>query len=306
MKNTVDFKSAIQREKWLAGLLIGISVVAMKGIGFRTESLADALDEIFSWHYAVDVLYVAFMTTLIWYINRRSVLALGRRINWSVSPYRKLLVRTVINVTGSGLIIYACTAIYFTFFGVQFSDTIFFHTDLPLALLITLLINMVYIGILIGRQYQDTIAQPASAVDQSIEEGEARRVTTPDSREYINYCLVNAGKSSVPVYTHEVAFFYKAGEITFLKTFSGREYTVEYTLEQLEQGLDPHVFFRANRQFIINQKAVKKFDQAEHRKLDVHTNPATASPLVISQKKAVAFKKWMKEAEASTLLKPIE
>jgi hypothetical protein len=306
MKNTVDFKSGIQREKWLAGLLIGISVLAIKGIGVSEPNLSILLDQIFSWLYAVDVLYVTCMTTLLWYLNRRSVLALGSRLNWSFSPYRRLLSRTIFNVIGSGLVICGCTSLYFSLQGVKFSDTMFFSTDLPLALLLTVLINIVYIGILIWKQYQNTISRLASAAVQSPEEYQAEGMPTPNSREYINYCLVNAGKSFVPVYTYEVAFFYKAGEITLLKSFSGQQYTVEYTLEQLEQGLDPRAFFRANRQFIINQKAVKKFDHAEHRKLDVYLHSTTVGPLVISQKKAVAFKKWMKEAEASALIKEIE
>jgi hypothetical protein len=304
MKNTVIFKWVIQREKWLAGLLIAITVLAIKGVGVRSASLALALDEMVSWLYAVDVLYVTFMATLLWYLNRRSLLLLDSRLNWSVSPYRRLFVRTLFNVIGSGLVIGGCTALYFSLLGVQFSDTIFFSTDLPVALLLTLLMNMVYIGILIWKQYQGIISRPTTV--QLVEEDAARRMADLNTREYIHYCLVNAGKSFVPVYTHEVAFFYKAGEITFLKSFSGPEYSVEYTLEQLEQGLDPRDFFRANRQFIIHQKAVKKFDQAEHRKLDVYLDPTPAFPLVISQKKAVAFKKWMKEAEVPALLREIE
>lgn len=302
MKTTVDFKSGIQREKWLASLLIGICVITIKGVGVGEPSLSIYLGKMFSWPYVIDVLYVTWMATLLWYFNRCSMLALGSWLNWSVSPYRRLLARTILNVIGSGLVIYGCTTLYFSLLGVQFSDTIFFSTDLPLALLLTLLINIVYVGILIWNQYQDTISRPASTLVQSVEEYEAHRMPNLNAKEYITYCLVTAGKSFVPVYTHEVAFFYKAGEITFLKSFSGHEYSVEYTLEQLEQSLDLGDFFRANRQFIINQKAVKKFDQADHRKLDVYLYPTPALPLVISQKKAVAFKKWMKEAVVSPLL----
>jgi hypothetical protein len=45
--------------------LIGISILIMNGLGMRTASLAGALDEMLSWQYAVDVLYVSLMTTLI-------------------------------------------------------------------------------------------------------------------------------------------------------------------------------------------------------------------------------------------------
>jgi|GEM_PF-4950582 len=304
MKNTVNLKSGIQREKWLAGLLIGFCVLIIKGVG--EPSIFTTLDKMFSWLYAIDVLYVTWMATLLWYFNRCSVLALGSRLDWSVNPYRRLLVRTIINVIGSGLVICGCTTLYFSLLGVQFSDTIFFSIDLPLALLLTLLMNMIYIGILIWKQYQDTISRPESVAIQLVEEGEAHQLPNLNAREYIPYCLVNAGKSFVPVYAHKVAFFYKAGEITFLKSLSGQEYSIDYTLEQLEQSLDPHTFFRANRQFIISQKAVKKFDQAEHRKLDVYLESTLSSPVVVSQKKAVAFKKWMKETEVSTLLKEIE
>jgi two-component system response regulator LytT len=61
---------------------------------------------------------------------------------------------------------------------------------------------------------------------------------------YRNRFLVNLGSRLIPVSINEVAFFYAEDKIVFLVTQDDKKYMVNYSLEKLEEELDPTLFFR--------------------------------------------------------------
>jgi DNA-binding LytR/AlgR family response regulator len=68
---------------------------------------------------------------------------------------------------------------------------------------------------------------------------------------------------------------------------------MEYTMEQLEQQLDPHVFFRANRQFIINRGAITEVDFYFNGRLSIKVKPEPPERILISKARVPEFKSWM-------------
>jgi DNA-binding LytR/AlgR family response regulator len=97
----------------------------------------------------------------------------------------------------------------------------------------------------------------------------------------------------IPVRTAEVAFIYAANGLVGAYTASGRKYYVNGTLDELESSLDPHAFYRANRQFIISRNAVMNIEHSFARKLVVKVQPEAPESIVISKAKASDFLKWM-------------
>lgn len=73
----------------------------------------------------------------------------------------------------------------------------------------------------------------------------------------------------------------------------GRQYVVEFTLEQLEHELDPTLFFRANRQFIINKNAVDAVEYFFNGRLLVKILPLPQEQIIVSKAKAMDFRKWL-------------
>ena len=57
--------------------------------------------------------------------------------------------------------------------------------------------------------------------------------------------------------------------------------------------LEETLFFRANRQFIINLKAFHYFTNEENGKLEVQLIPEHNDSVIISQKRAPVFKDWL-------------
>ena len=97
----------------------------------------------------------------------------------------------------------------------------------------------------------------------------------------------------IPVEAANVAWYYTANEIVYAHTVEGREYIIEATLEQLEQQVDPQLFYRANRQFIINRSCITEVDFYFNGRLSVKMKPETTEQILISKARATDFKNWM-------------
>jgi DNA-binding LytR/AlgR family response regulator len=96
-----------------------------------------------------------------------------------------------------------------------------------------------------------------------------------------------------------IVLFYTENKIVYVIDQSGKKYIVEGTLSSLEHELDNNIFFRANRQYLININHVKSFRTYERVKLRVDMNPGALNDqhfIIISQETAPAFKRWIHTA----------
>lgn len=109
---------------------------------------------------------------------------------------------------------------------------------------------------------------------------------------YKNRFLVKAGQKFSYKNTEDVASFYTSEGIHYLKTFAGRKFQIDKTIEEVERLIDPEIFFRINRQCLINIKAVKSVEQ-DYRRLLIHTEPVMEEEQFVSRQRAQAFKSWL-------------
>lgn len=100
----------------------------------------------------------------------------------------------------------------------------------------------------------------------------------------------------IPVGVDEVAFFYTSSERVTLTTLTGLTYAVDKTLEALGQQLSPHMFFRANRQFIISRAAVKDIVVWFGSRLSLNLVVETPERIIISKARVPEFKQWLQMA----------
>ena len=64
-------------------------------------------------------------------------------------------------------------------------------------------------------------------------------------------------------------------------------------MEQLEQQLEPGMFFRANRQFLVNRNAITEVDFYFNGRLSLKMKPEPPEKILISKARVPEFKKWM-------------
>lgn len=112
-----------------------------------------------------------------------------------------------------------------------------------------------------------------------------------------NRLVVRKGMLHISLRMEDIVLFYTENKMVFVLDISGKKYTFEKTLTELEELLDSGRFFRANRQYIININFIKGFKSFDKVKmlLDL-TLPELQHTIIISQENCASFKKWMYDA----------
>jgi two-component system, LytTR family, response regulator LytT len=105
--------------------------------------------------------------------------------------------------------------------------------------------------------------------------------------------LVHTRDKLIPLPAEQIAWFYTANELVYAGTTDNRQFMIDSTMEQLQQQLDPMQFFRANRQFIVQRKAIIEVDFYFNGRLALRMQPAAKEQILISKAKVPEFKQWM-------------
>ncbi len=106
--------------------------------------------------------------------------------------------------------------------------------------------------------------------------------------------LVHQGDKIIPVEGSEVAYFYIENSVVFAQTFQQKNFVVNQQLDKLEE-LFTTSFFRANRQFLINRKAVKEASHHFNRKVQVHLTVPCKEQIMVGKLKVSSFLQWLSQ-----------
>ncbi|WP_066630927.1 LytR/AlgR family response regulator transcription factor [Labilibacter marinus] len=112
-------------------------------------------------------------------------------------------------------------------------------------------------------------------------------------REYKNSFLLGHKDRLYPVSSNDIASFYVDLGVVKCYTFEHNRYVINNTLDNLENELDPNLFFRANRQFILHRKSIEHVNYYFNSKLKIKTCCDFDMDIVISKLKATDIKKWL-------------
>jgi len=113
------------------------------------------------------------------------------------------------------------------------------------------------------------------------------------TKNYKNKFIVKVGEHIKLFAIENVQCFYSMEKYTFLQNNSGRDYAINYTLDQLEELLDPAQFFRINRKFIVSLSSISDIISYSNSRLKVKLNTNESDDLIVSREKVQDFKKWL-------------
>lgn len=105
--------------------------------------------------------------------------------------------------------------------------------------------------------------------------------------------LVHHRDRLIPLSTATIAWFYSKGEVVQACTADRKQYFIDHTLEELQQLLDPAVFFRANRQFIVQRKYIQEVEFFFNGRLLLNMQVPAPEKILISKARVPALRSWM-------------
>ncbi|MBC7902125.1 MAG: response regulator transcription factor [Gemmatimonadaceae bacterium] len=112
-------------------------------------------------------------------------------------------------------------------------------------------------------------------------------------KEFRKRFLVKHAQKLVSIEIEEIAYFFSDGRLNFFKTYDNKKFVVDYTMDELEEMLDPERYFRISRSFYISVDSVDQIHEYFGNRLLLTLKPVVDKEAIISREKVTDFKKWM-------------
>jgi len=113
------------------------------------------------------------------------------------------------------------------------------------------------------------------------------------TKEYRKRFLVKHAQKLVSIDVEDIAYFYSDGRLNFFKTTDNRKFVVDYTMDELEEMLNPENYFRISRSFYVSIDSVDKIDDYFGNRLILGLKPVLDKEALVSREKVTEFKKWL-------------
>ncbi|GET31533.1 DNA-binding response regulator [Prolixibacter bellariivorans] len=121
-----------------------------------------------------------------------------------------------------------------------------------------------------------------------------RQLLNELNKGYKNRFLIRVGENYKSIPDKEIACFYIMERATFLRTLADKDYAIDYSLDNLQEKIDPDKFFRINRNCIVNINEIDDIHSYSSSRLKIKLNSdKPIYDLIVSKDKVREFKKWI-------------
>jgi DNA-binding LytR/AlgR family response regulator len=111
--------------------------------------------------------------------------------------------------------------------------------------------------------------------------------------QYRTRFLVSKGRNYVTIDITEVSYFFAEDKFAFLVTRDGSQFIVDLTLDKLSGVLNPKLFYRINRQFIVSASCIENMTKYSANSLKLTLRPLPVKDVFVSKDKYTDFKNWL-------------
>ena len=105
--------------------------------------------------------------------------------------------------------------------------------------------------------------------------------------------LIRFRDKMIPVPVREIAVFALENENVWLYHFNREKYALFKTIDEIDSSLDRRMFFRINRQMILNRGAIVDIEPYFNRKVIVNLKSPTREKTIVSRLKVASFLEWV-------------
>lgn len=116
---------------------------------------------------------------------------------------------------------------------------------------------------------------------------------TDDTVRHKERLIVYKGEDIWSLQVSEILYFVTKGRELECITGNGEKYKIPTSIQKLEEQLDPNIFFRLNRQYLINIRALKRITTFFNSKLKVKLQQCEDNNILVSKERAILFKRWL-------------
>ena len=120
-----------------------------------------------------------------------------------------------------------------------------------------------------------------------------KSIISPSQKTYKKRFTVKIGQHLKMISIESIECFYSENKSTHIHTIDNRSYLLEESLEQLEEKLDPEIFFRVSRKYFVNINAIKDIISYTNSRLKIILHSYNDSEIIVSRERVKDFKEWI-------------
>ena len=120
-----------------------------------------------------------------------------------------------------------------------------------------------------------------------------QQLQSPVGPAYKNRFVLKVGEHLRAIPVEEIDFFYSFEKATFLQTTDNRRYALDYTMDQLEQLVNPQQFFRVNRGYLVQWPAIQDIIHYTNSRLKLILRQHAQEEVLVSRERVSTFRAWL-------------
>ncbi len=128
-----------------------------------------------------------------------------------------------------------------------------------------------------------------------IDYSQIKKLLIPPKKKYQQRFLVTRRDKIMSVKIDQIAFFEGEDRYVYLIKKDGTRYIIDYKLSDLEDILDPAIFFRLNRSFIAHFESIATITGVSKSRFKVELEPKAKREIIVSYANARQFKSWLNQ-----------
>lgn len=91
----------------------------------------------------------------------------------------------------------------------------------------------------------------------------------------------------------DILYFFSQEKTTFCHTIEKRDFILDFTLDHVEEMLDPSSFFRVNRKHIVTTKAIDDIINHSNSRLRLVLKDSSDTDIIVARERVQEFKQWL-------------
>ena len=119
------------------------------------------------------------------------------------------------------------------------------------------------------------------------------RAGAPQDKEYKKRFIVKTGEKFVIIPVEELAYCFSEDKSTYAVSKNGSRRLLDYSLDTVQEMLDPKSFFRISRSCIVSINAIENISKHLGTRLKLQLNPRTDEEVVVSRSRTSDFLEWL-------------
>ena len=114
----------------------------------------------------------------------------------------------------------------------------------------------------------------------------------PHNRNYQNKLFLNSYNNVQSIDIENITAIYELKKNCYCQLVTGEHFMLDNHIETLEMMLNPSIFFRINKNIIVNVMHVSKARKAKDKRIKLKLNPELPITAIVSHEKSPVFEKW--------------